>query len=432
MIMKRYFNTMLPMLAVCLLGVSCEKEERNSNAEDTTVRVRVTLSAEDTKGFADESGLVWEAGNQIKFTGGGNTFESALLTEADIENNGYTAYFTFSGLTDADRRGHIYTPSCLSTVTDATRVEFTKGSATGNVFSQSEAGKMNPDYLFLHNGKTVAIIKKGETPEIKMEIPGSIFRVIPYSASNMDEKVLSVTMSSNTKFVGTVAYNRANATYTYVSASATTAANFIQVNLDTPFSLEGVTDAAKSKGIYFAVPATEGTPLNGYQYVVKTDKAEYVFDAMDKTLQVGNNKVKNVFLNLDKGEMKAKKVVDYSTTHFYVNGLELDSKAQTSNAVWCRLSVDGIEQTDFTLPLYKKTTFLCVSEENYNAGNWDEQVDWLSCSYWGANWQMTVTENTTGVSRTAYVKCIFPTDDPEFADYIFPEPKVQKVIQSAK
>ena len=431
--MKHLFNTLLPVLAVCALGVACNKEEVNSNTGNV-VRVRVTLPLEGTRGFADKSGLVWEVGNTIKFTGGGKTFESAKLTEADIEDNGCTANFTFTGLTDADRKGHIYTPSCLTTTTDATRIEFTKGSTTGNVFSQSEAGKMNTDYLFLHNGKTVATIKKGETPEIKMEIPGSIFRVIPYSATYTDETVESVTMSSSTKFVGTVAYNRSNGTYTYVSSSAKAAANFIQVKLDSPFSLEGVTDAEKSKGIYFSVPATtEGQPLNGYKYVVKTNKAEYVFDAMDKTLEVGNNKVKNVFLNLDKGERQAKKVVDYTETHFFANGLQLAKEANENiNQVWCRLSVDGVEQTNFSISLYKKTTFVCVSEENYEAGNFNDTVDWLSCSYYGANWQMKVSENTTGAPRTAYVKCIFPTDDAEFANYIFPEPQVQKVIQLAE
>ena len=226
---------------------------------------------------------------------------SEPLTAEQITENGYKASFKFdASLIERDITGWFYSTKCHPS--NDTEVEFTLGTDNGNLFTQAEAGQMNSRYLFLHSGTGLVNITKGVVPEVNMEIAGTIFRVIPYTTTHNDEQIRSVKLSSNTNLVGTVSYDRGGGTYRGVNDINWKSYNFVKANLDTPFSLEGITSAETSKGIYFAVAATPaGKPLDGYKYEVETDKANYVFDAMtEKKLAVGNNVVMNVYLNLDK------------------------------------------------------------------------------------------------------------------------------------
>lgn len=429
--MKRVFYTIIPALAVCALGVSCNKEVLDNENEGVTI-VRVSLDSDATKSFTDADGIKWEAGMTLKFADKSINIVSSPLTVEQIGNDGYTADFIFpASLNSADRQGWFYSTTCHASY--KSRVEFTLGSKDNLEFTQDEAGIMNARHIFLHSGTGTVNIVKGETPELELSVIGSIFRVIPYTSAHQDEKILSVVFSSGDNIAGTVEYDRAAGTYKGASTYATTATKSMTVNLNTPFSLQGVTDRDSSNGIYFALPATEtGKPLNGYKWVVKTDKAEYTFDAASSELAIGENVVKNIFLNLDKAAESRYPVVGLASTHFYASGLELPAAAGTNQDVWCRFSIDGVPATDYTIGLYKKSQFICISEENYNAGRFDEVVDWLSCSYYGANWKMTFTENTTGEDRVAYVIFRFPEDEAEYDRYIFPEVPPQKVIQLAR
>ncbi len=299
--MKFKINKLIAVLAVASLGVACNKEQLQDEIPSSgngTVQVVVSID-NGTRSFSDAEGVKWEVGDQIKYAGGVE-LTSKPLTDEQITDNGYKASFTFDkSLIAADRTGWFCSTKCHPD--NYTEVEFTLGKDNGNLFTQAEAGQMNSRYLFLHSGTGVVNITKDVVPEVKMEIAGSIFRVIPYTTKYNDEKILSVKLSSNTELVGTVSYDRGAGTYKGVNDINWRSYNFVKANLGTPFSLEGITSAETSKGIYFAVAATPaGKPLNGYKYEVKTDKAKYVFDAMSTKLAVGNNVVKNVYLNLDK------------------------------------------------------------------------------------------------------------------------------------
>lgn len=435
--MKRLFYTVLPALAVCVLGVSCNKEVIENEGGIT---VKVSLSEAATKSFTDAEGIKWEAGMKLNFAYEKKTtenkttllnFTSDPLTAAQISDDGYTASFTFpASLNSENRVGWFYSTTCHPDY--KTRVEFTLGSKDNLAFTQDEAGIMNERHIFLHSGTgTVNIIANGQIPELAMSVIGSIFRVIPYTSVHQDEKILSVTFSSQDYIAGTVEYDRTAGTYKGASTYSTTRTKSMTINLGTPFALEGVTDRNLSKGIYFALPATEvGAPLKGYKWVVKTDKAEYTFDASDSQLEIKENVVKNIFLNLDKAVVSRYPVVGFALTRFYESGLELPASAGTNRNVWCRFSINGVPATDYRIGLYKKSKFFCVSEENYNAGNYEEVVDWLTCSYYGDNWKMTYLENTTGEQRVAYVIHRFP-EEAEYSNYIFPDVPTQKVIQKA-
>lgn len=432
--MKRLFYTVLPAFAVCVLGVSCNKEVIENENEGGGITVKVSLSEDATKSFTDAEGIKWEAGMQLKFADANNTtlnITSDPLTAAQISDDGYTASFTFpASLNSENRAGWFFSTTCHDSF--KTRVEFTLGSKDNLAFTQDEAGIMNKRHIFLHSGtRTVNIIANGQIPELAMSVIGSIFRVIPYTSAHQDEKIISVTFSSQDYIAGTVEYDRKAGTYKGASTYSNTSTQSMTINLGTPFALEGVTDRNLSKGIYFALPATAvNAPLKGYKWVVKTDKAEYTFDASDSQLAIKENVVKNIFLNLDKAVESRYPVVGLAATHFYKSGLELPASAGTDQHVWCRFSIDGVPATDFSIGLYKKSKFFCVSEENYNAGNYEEVVDWLTCSYYGANWKMTYSENTTGEQRVAYVIHRFP-EEAEYSNYIFPDVPTQKVIQKA-
>ena len=268
--MKFNINKLIAVLAVASLGVACNKEQLQDEIPSSgngTVQVVVSID-NGTRSFSDAEGVKWEVGDQIKYAGGVE-LTSKPLTAEQITDNGYKASFTFdASLIATNRTGWFCSTKCHPT--NYTEVEFTLGTDNGNLFTQAEAGQMNSRYLFLHSGTKSVSITQGVVPEVKMEIAGTIFRVIPYTTKYNDEKILSVKLSSNTKLVGTVSYDRGGKTYTGVTelngGNGWKSYNFVKANLGTPFSLEGITSAETSKGIYFAVAATpEDKPLDGYK-----------------------------------------------------------------------------------------------------------------------------------------------------------------------
>lgn len=305
--MRKIYNYIFAAAAMTAALTACQKEMDSPVNDETpdAVKVVVSLSDDMAKAFTDEGGVQWAVGDQIKFSSG--EFFSEALTAEDISEDGYTAEFTFpvkgegdgaDWINKVDRTGWF----CSSTThpTNYTEVEYTLGVDNGNMFTQDVAGEMNRRYLFLHSGTGLTRITADQTPEVKMDIIGSIFRIIPYTQTYNNEKVLSVKLESGTKLVATVGYDRGAGTYSQTDWKAY---KNIQVSLGTPFSLEGVTSAEASKGIYMAVAATlPDVPLAGYKYIVETDVATYTFDAMDKSLVVAENMVKNVMLNLDNAD----------------------------------------------------------------------------------------------------------------------------------
>ena len=409
--MKFNINKLLAVLAVASLGVACNKEQLQDEIPSSgngTVEVVVTIDNEAVKSFSDVEGIQWEVGDQIKY----GTYISAALTAEQITNNGYTASFTFSDkLIQADRVGWFCSTKCHPQ--NDTQVEFTLGVDNGNVFTQDEAGKMNSRYLFLHSGTGLVNIVKDHVPVVTMEIAGSIFRVIPYTTTYNDEKILSVKLSSNTKLVGTVTYDRGVNSYTGVTeqnGAGWKAYDFVKANLGTPFSLKGVTSAETSKGIYLAVAATPAdAPLDGYKYEIETDKANYVFSAMDKTLAVGNNAVKNVFLNLDKAERVAESGLLKYGGALNLTSIPAAGCTDQDAGYWeASTSTDG--GTTWTKRINSENSaFYSNVQFSYADAKTGEPVHWISVVYGGGDlchWRVTAQENT-GEERSVKVTATY-------------------------
>lgn len=411
--MKKNNMFLFAALSIAALASSCQKENELAPSQ-TNEKISVIVSLGDqTKGFSDTKGVTWEVGDQIKYAGGVE-LTSAALTADKISADGHTATFTFDAALIADNRtGWFVSTKCHPS--NYTEVEFTLGKDNGNVFTQDVAGEMNKRYLFLHSGTTTTDITKGKEPIVKMDIAGSIFRVIPYTNKFNDEQVLSVKFESNDKVVGTVDYNRGAGTYksvTEVNApNGWKAYNFVKVTLGTPFSLSGVTNAETSKGIYFAVAATKAdAPLNGYKYTVETDKATYTFDAMDKTLAVGENVVENVYLNLDKGVRTTESGLLKYDGALTLTSISAAGCTDQDAGYWqASTSVDG--GATWTVKINSdNSAFYSGVQFSYKDAITKEPVDWISVNYGGGDlchWRVTAQPNE-GVERSVIVTATYP------------------------
>ena len=413
--MKFNTNKLLAVLAVASLGVACNKEQLQDEIPSSgngTVQVVVSLD-NSSKSFTDAEGVKWEVGDQIK-CGGEIQLVSAPLTESQILNGGYEASFTFDeALINKSRKVWFCSTKCHPD--NYNEVEFTLGDENGNVFTQSEAGQMNTRYLFLHSGTGQIDITQGVLPEVKMEIAGTIFRVIPYTTQYNSESIVSVKMSSNSSLVGTVAYDRdkPDAPYRGVSDIGWRVSKFIQANLEKHFSLENARDASTSKGIYLAVAATkDGAPLEGYQYQVITDQKTYVFDAMDASLNVGNNVVKNVLLNLDRAA-RFDEIIYLAYRGIIGSEITIPADASDNRDLGyyqAEISPNGVDgwvakTGDENLAFYQDVTFSCIDEKT------QQPADWVTVKYSETgdrvHWMLTSKANTSDEERTAIVTATY-------------------------
>ena len=302
--MKKIFKMMFAVVAGVAALTACTNEPEEGvtptpGNEGKIVLVTVGLGDETRSTFNDGESIKWSIGDVIDYKGTKNSnTQSFTLNESMLSSDGYSATL---GITITDPT---LEATGFFTYHKWADNEFamTNSNVVNANRTQSEAGVMNTDWLFLHSGlEQVVIPANADSYKLEMEIVGTIFRVIPYTTTYNDETIQSVMMMSNSDMVGTVRYWREVAE-PYYEAPLWGNSKFLDITLETPFSLEGVTSAETSKGIYFPVSATkEGAPLNGYKYVVTTDKATYTFSAMDKELVVAENTVKNVLLNLDNG-----------------------------------------------------------------------------------------------------------------------------------
>ena len=414
--MKKFNSILVAAMGMAALTVSCKQEglEPVAPEEGQTIKVEVSLG-ETLKGtFTDSEGLRWEVGDQLKYAGGANLTSSPLAAK-DITDEGSVASFTFPAqLTSVDRNGWFVSTNNHPTNND--EVEYTLGVDGGNVYTQDNAGEMNHRRLFLHSGlKTMNIAKGQEKITVKMDICGTILRAMPYTTKYNDETVQSVSLESNSYIVGTVSYDRGDGTYKYkpIGENGYTGAcvdwkkyKNVIVNLGNAFSLSGVVDKKTSKGIYIPIAASyEGFPYKGYKYVVTTDKAQYVFDAMNGTLAAGENVVKNVYLNLD----KATRQKHASGTLRYDAALQnINVPASESADKYCGYSVamtkDGEEAevkregTEYYDLYYKNVKFTCTDPDS------KEPVDWVSVRYNTANAHVLANVSAnTGAERKALV-----------------------------
>lgn len=419
--MKKFNSIILAAMGMAALAVSCKQEglEPVAPEEGQTIKVEVSLG-ETLKGtFTDREGLRWEVGD-VLWCWDWNTnakFESEALTAEDLSEDHTTASFTFpKELISVDREIEFVSPN--NHPDNKMEVTYAMNNDANlcpefNSFTQDEAGSINKRRLFLHNGNALITNAKGNVPKVKMDICGTIVRVMPYTTTHNDEKVLSVQLNTKagTNLLGTVVYDRKNGTYTSATKKNYAAYNNIKATLKTPFSLDGVTSKESSKGIYLPIPATaEGESFEGYQVTVETDKGVYLF-LTDKALTVRENAVKNIYLNLEKGSTGLLRYTgNIGETYDIV--VPSTSNANMDLGFWkAQVSSNGSPWEDRLNPenkaFYDNVVFECKDAVT------GEPVDWVSVTY-GADdcchWMANIKENA-GEERSAIITGTFSNVD---------------------
>lgn len=421
--MKKFNSILVAAMGMAALTVSCKQEglEPVAPEEGQTIKVEVSLG-ETLKGtFTDREGLRWEVGD-VLWCWDWNTnvkFESNALTAEDLSGDGTTASFTFpKELISVDREIEFVSPN--NHPDNKMEVTYAMNNDANlcpefNSFTQDEAGSINKRRLFLHNGNALITNAKGNVPKVKMDICGTIVRVMPYTTTHNGEKVLSVQLNTKagTNLIGTVVYDRKNGTYESATKKNYAAYNNIKATLKTPFSLDGVTSKESSKGIYLPIPATaEGESFEGYQVTVETDKGVYLF-LTDKALTVSENAVKNIYLNLEKGSTGLLRYIGNIGESTYDIVVPSTSNANMDLGFWKAqvLSSNGSFWEDRLGPenkaFYDNVVFECKDAVT------GEPVDWVSVTY-GADdcchWMANIKENA-GEERSAIITGTFSNVD---------------------
>lgn len=421
--MKKFNSILVAAMGMAALAVSCKQEglEPVAPEEGQTIKVEVSLG-ETLKGtFTDREGLRWEVGD-VLWCWDWNTnekFESEALTAEDLSGDGTTASFTFpKELISVDREIEFVSPN--NHPDNKMEVTYAMNNDANlcpefNSFTQDEAGSINKRRLFLHNGNALITNAKGNVPKVKMDICGTIVRVMPYTTTHNGEKVLSVQLNTKagTNLIGTVVYDRKNGTYESATKKNYAAYNNIKATLKTPFSLDGVTSKESSKGIYLPIPATaEGEYFEGYQVTVETDKGVYLF-LTDKALTVSENAVKNIYLNLEKGSTGLLRYIGNIGESTYDIVVPSTSNANMDLGFWKAqvLSSNGSFWEDRLRPenkaFYDNVVFECKDAVT------GEPVDWVSVTY-GADdcchWMANIKENA-GEERSSIITGTFSNVD---------------------
>jgi len=133
-------------------------------------------------------------------------------------------------------------------------------------------------------------------PEVspRFSMVGALVRFIVYAGGGTAESVQSVELRANNSELTSTEYMYDLATG---EAEALGVRNTkVRVTLGEPYALEGVTSAAKARGIYLPIRPASTT---GYTYVVTTDRSTYEFNS-PKQREWKKGMLYDVMLNLDK------------------------------------------------------------------------------------------------------------------------------------
>lgn len=354
--------------------------------------------------------------------------ETIAAENMQISEDGTKATFT---LTSYPENGYAWLALMSNTGYDgcsARKVEFNHPAAQ----TQAAAGAIDASLVKLVSVKLD--LSAGATITTDMKVVGSILRFIPYSAqgSYAAESIQSVELVSADNYISgggpAVAYNFADYYGTelgyqwWADAAGTTfsencvifwdaTSKSITTTLTTPFSLEGVTSAENSKGIYMAVPPVS---VGGYKYVVTTDACRYTFDASTTACSFKDNTVKNVLLDLEKSDERLV-LADVKGSLMYEGSVGADVTAgSTANqnvpigyyyAKTADTGADYVtrENRGDDVIFYQDVVFSVIDNATHEAADWLE-VFYREGDTW---WDYNIQENTSTEPRSATVTATY-------------------------
>lgn len=345
-----YALSMLAALSVAAF-VSCQKEYDSISEEPNADEITVTVNtvAPTKANFTDGDGMYWTTGESLSaYYSGGNTSATASL----IEDNKYNASYSF-------------TMSTSNTYVFRKNAHNENEYAYSNNITQTYAGTMNSNYLFLHSGRTYHYTPDVDNPtvNVEMKLAGAILRFIPFHSDGATVSIKSLTLTASNNFIGTVAYDYSTGGYRTMAGDVYIygATNNATVTLTNAFDITGITTRDASSGIYLPVPVSTGyTGLNSGFTVVLTDtnNTTYTFTSK-KGITYGESDVVNISLDLKKAvrleeghlNMEFLKATINGVGNFVENdALEAPAAGET---VWVGLkNVSGMSSVEWTAQVY--------------------------------------------------------------------------------
>lgn len=414
--MKKFYS----LLAVAAFGVAgftgCANDDEVAEAVPVkSFTVVATMGDDETRvSLVDgKEAMQWEAGDKLGYVCAtyatvGNTSGCAAL-----EQGGTKGEFTFTGFEPALNTPYWFTYNAHASST--TSYEFRFATNDNEEPCTVEIGVMPKDELKLVS-KPATFNEQPESVTVEMEILGSVLRYIVYTTTYNDEAVESVQLTSiGAPIRGTFGYDFTGSerkwNTEWQNQTGVWAPNYTRTaELDTPFALTDAKSKETSKGIYMSVPAVT---VDGYKIVVMTDKAVYTFDASEKSKTYNDNEVVNVALNLDKATARA--VLTTPKLHYLGSIGSEYTKTKEAITKDSDINVKGLgyyyAETDNGTGFVKRENRDEGNEMFYNPeffkvtdadGN---DVDWITCANREKDtwWDITLTENTTGEERVAYI-----------------------------
>lgn len=435
--MKKIFRYMIAAVAGLAALTACTNEPEEGITPDAGQGITIKAQlGEGTKAIlTDGESIKWESTDKVMawYIDDADNYSYAQREEATatVSEDGYTASLNYTTIPVGSTLWLAYNSNTGYDGCSAAKVEFNYQAAQ----TQAAAGAMNKDYLRLVGEQTDVTEAEGEYTA-KMNIVGTIMRYLIYSAEGTyaTETVKSVELvSSDNALAGNgaaIAFNFAQyydteAGFKYCGKGETFSdecviywaddSKSITTTLTTPMALSA-TDAASTKGIYMAVPPVK---IGGYSYIVKTDVAQYTFDARTTPVVFANNTLKNVKLDLEKatsridlssikGELQYTGDLNAATQLISYQGVtDKDggywyAQTRDTGADW--VNKDGAANAHY----YTGVTFECIDNAT------GQEADWLTVSYrtdGNSHWWITVQPNESEEQRSATVTATFPDVD---------------------
>lgn len=435
--MKKIFKMMFAVVAGVAALTACTNEPEEGITPDAGQGITIKAQfGEGTKAIlTDGESIKWESTDKVMAwyidDADNYSYEQREEATATVSEDGYTASLNYTTIPVGSTLWLAYNSNAGYNGCSAAKVEFIYQAAQ----TQAAAGAMNKDYLRLVGEQTDVTEAEGEYTA-KMNIVGTIMRYLIYSAEGTyaAETVKSVELvSSDNALAGggaAIAFNFAQyydteAGFKYCGKDETfsdecviyhdATSKSITTTLTTPMALSA-TDAASTKGIYMAVPPVK---IGGYSYVVKTDVAQYTFEAKTTSVVFANNTLKNVKLDLEKATSR----VEFSSIKGdlqYVGDLNAASGllshegvtdkdggywyAQTRDTSADWVTKEGAANAHY----YTGVTFECIDNAT------GQEADWLTVSYrtdGSTHWWITAQPNESEEQRSATVTATFPDVD---------------------
>lgn len=408
-VMRKTTRTFLPVCIALSAAAACNKEFSEQPQSGSFI-IKASVSELSKAVIADGESIKWVNGDVVKLAAKEGNSPSCTVEEDNLSELVWTAENLTQGTdfvllkTNHDAKAF-----------DNAEIKFPPEQI------QAEAGVLNSENIVLQSDVTqVPVLAEGETGvtiPVSMKIIGSLYRFIPYTESYNDEKIQYVSFLSADKNItggGAVIGKDYNTPELYRQADRSMGSECVifwdavskevRTTLSTPMSLEGVTSAVASKGIYMSLAPIA---MSGYKYVVRTDVATYTFDASDKALQIQENELKNVFLNLDKAVRIADS--DIKGELRYVPGpaqnFEVSGYASRTDLFYRYAEIEGkAVENDPGNEAYYDVDIEVTNEDGSACG-------WLEVAYGEHSTHVfatTLSDNESGSNRVANVTIKYP------------------------